>query len=565
MTPRLTRRRLLAATGVLAATACVVPAEVTRTQAPSPTPAPLAPASMSIAERVGQLMTVAFHGKRITSHLESLIRQRQVGGVIVFAENVADAAELKALAADVQRIAHDAGARPLFIAIDHEGGPVIRVARGLTVLPGAMALAATPDPVASVERASRIAALELRAAGVNWDLAPVADVNDEPRNAILLNRSFGSDPRRVGELAAAWVRGHAREGVLSCAKHFPGHGSTTVDPHTGLPDLAHDRARLERVELVPFRAAIAAGVPTIMTAHIVMKAIDADRPATLSAKVLEGILRTDLGFDGLVVTDDLEMDALTSFGSEADVAVQAIAAGADQALLRFDEEAHKAGHQKLLDAFAGGRIPIARLESALRRVLAAKARYAGATQGDARPDTAANATAANELARQAVTVLRNEGVLPLRGRILAVSVERPDITLIPDTLTLGDALRERGASATALSVPQRPSASHIAAATAAARSADVVVIASADLQADPQQAELVRSLARTRPTALVSLRSPYDALAVPSIPAYVCAYHGRASAVNAAADVLLGRTAPQGRLPVDIPGLWPIGAGRSSL
>ncbi len=270
------------------------------------------------------------------------------------------------------------------------------MAKGLTVLPGAMALAATPDPVASVERASAIAATELRAAGVSWDLAPVADVNDEPKNSILLNRSFGSDPKRVGELAAAWVRGHSANGVLSCAKHFPGHGSTSVDPHTGLPDLTHDRARLDRIELVPFKAAIAAAVPAVMTAHIVMKAIDAEQPATLSTKVLEGILRTELGFDGVIVTDDLEMDALRSFGATSDVAVRSIAAGADHALFRFDEEAQKAGHRMLVDAFTSGRIPIARLESAVRRVLAAKSWLASVASGEPKPDYAANGATANE-------------------------------------------------------------------------------------------------------------------------------------------------------------------------
>jgi beta-N-acetylhexosaminidase len=520
---------------------------------------------MSIDERVGQLMTVAFKGKRVTSHLESMIRAKKVGGVIVFAENVADAAELRSLTSDLERIAKEAGAQRPFIAIDHEGGSVIRVAKGLTHLPGAMALAATPDPVASVERASRIAALELRAAGVTWDLAPVADVNDEPRNSILLNRSFGSDPRRVGDLAAAWIRGHAAVGVLSCAKHFPGHGSTTVDPHTGLPDLTHDRERLDRIELVPFRAAIAAGAPSVMTAHIVMKAIDAQQPATLSATVLDGILRRDLGYDGLIVTDDLEMDALKAFGSIPEVAVRSVAAGADHALFRFDEEAQKAGHRMLVEAFTSGKIPVARLETALRRVLAAKARIAPGTAPDTRPDGPANAAAATELAQQAVTVLRNQGVLPLRGRILAVTVEGPDITLIPDTITIADALRERGATVAASPSPKQPSSSQIAAAVAAARSADVVVVTTADLQRYPQQAELVKALAAARPTVMVSLRSPYDALAVPTIAAYVCAYYGRASAVGAAADVLLGKVAPRGRLPVEVPGLFPLGSGMSSL
>jgi beta-N-acetylhexosaminidase len=559
VTVRLGRRRLLELSGAAVASACLP------FGGPSPSGSTAGDiAAMSIDERVGPLMTVAFHGTKVTPHLESMIRQRHVGGVILFAENAADASAVRALTSDLQRIAKEAGARPLSIAMDHEGGSVVRVGRGLTVLPGAMALAATPDPVASVERASRIAAQELRGVGVTWDLAPVSDVLDEPQNAILLNRSFGSDPARVGDLAAAWVRGHAAGGLLSCAKHFPGHGSTTVDPHTGLPEVDHDRGRLDRVELVPFRAAIAAGVPAVMSAHILLRAIDPDQPATLSSRVLEGILRGDLGFGGVIVTDDLEMGAMRSYGGIADVAVRAVAAGADHLLFRFDEDAQRAAHRQLVDAVTSGRISTARLDAAVRRVLAAKAAQAAATAGPT-PDPAANAAAASDLARQAITVLRNQGVLPLRGRILAVAVDRPDITLLPDTLTIGSALRDRGATVTPLASSQRPSRSDIESAVTAARSADVVVITTADLLANPQQADLVRALAAVKPTALVSLRSPYDALSVPAIPAYVLAYYGRTTAVNAAADVLLGKLPPQGRLPVEISGMWSVGAGMSSL
>jgi len=393
----------------------------------------------------------------------------------------------------------------------------------------------------------------------------VADVNDEPRDSVLLNRSFGSDPRRAAELVAAHVRGHSHEGLLSCAKHLPGRGSTTVDPHTGLPDLPHDRARLERVELVPFRA-VAAGVPAVMAARVVMKAIDAGRPATLSARALDGLLRRDLGFDGLVVRRPRDGRA-EGVRPVPGVAVRAIAAGADHALFRSDEEAQTAGHRALVDAFAAGTIPMARLERPARRVLEAKARQGG---GPAEPKpvgygAAANAAVAADLAREAITVLRNQGVLPLRGPILAVAVDSPDVTLIPDTLTIADALRERGASVTRMTSPKQPSSSQVAAGVAAARNADVVVVTTADLQRYPQQAELARAPAGAKPTATVSLRSPYDALAVPTIPAYVCSYHGRSSAVNAAADVLLGKVAPQGRLPVEIPGLFPIISGMTSL
>lgn len=545
------RRQLLGAAGAVAATACL-PLQTQPSPSPDPTP------SMSIEERVGQLMIVAFHGRSITPHLEELIRHRHVGGVIVFAENVEDASGLRSLTADLQELSRRSGGQPLHIAIDHEGGSVIRVARGLTILPGAMALAATPDPIASVEAASRIAAAELRWAGVTWDLAPVADVLDEPRNAILLNRSFGSDPSRVGELAAAWVRGHRAIGLLSCAKHFPGHGSTTVDPHTGLPELAHDRARLDRVGLVPFRVAIAAGVPTIMTAHIVLSAIDR-RPATLSPAVLRDILRTDLGFTGMVVTDDLEMGALRSSGSVPEVAVAALQAGADQLLFRFDEDAQRGAHGLLASAGRDGRVAPERIDEAVERVRATKA--ALASGGATMPDLTANAATALDLTRRSLTLLRNDGVLPLRGRILAAEVMQPDLSLIADTRTVGEELVTRGASVTPLRFPKRPTATEIGAAVARARESDVVVVTSADLIGYPEQAQLVGALAAWRPTVLVSMRSPYDLLAVPEVQAYLCAYQGRPDAARAVAEVLLGETKPQGKLPVEIPGLFPIGAG----
>src|SRR5256886_677543 len=225
-------------------------------------------AAMSLERKVGQLMSVAFHGTKITSSLESMIRDRGIGGVILYSENFTDAAGLARLVADLDQIARDAKSLPLFFEIDQEGGPVIRINKGVTVLPGQMALAATADPERSVRTAATIAAAELRALGVNWNFAPVADVNDEPTNPIISNRSFSSDPARVSALVTAAVQTYAAAGFFCCAKHFPGHGSTTTDSHTGLPKIEADRATLDRVELPPFRAAIAAGVPPILGAHI---------------------------------------------------------------------------------------------------------------------------------------------------------------------------------------------------------------------------------------------------------------------------------------------------------
>ena len=521
-------------------------------------------AGMSLERKVGQLMSVAFHGTTITSSLEAMVRDRGVGGVILYSENFTDAAGLAKLVADLDRIARDAKSLPLFFEIDQEGGPVIRINKGATILPGQMAHAATADPERSVRTAASINAAELRALGVNWNFAPVADVNDEPTNPIISNRSFSSDPARVSSLVSAAVQTYAAAGFFCCAKHFPGHGSTTTDSHTGLPKIDADRATIDRVELPPFRAAIAAGVPAIMSAHIVVPALDAtpELPVTLSKAVMTDLLRNTLGFDGLVVTDDLEMGALKNIG-EAAAGLRAVQAGADYLLFRFDETAQLEGHRLMTDAVRTGSLSSTRLEQSVRRIVEAKRRF-GILEGrrdQSAPDLAANARTALELARGATTLLRNRGVLPLRGRILAVSPTNADISFFEGQATLGSVVAAKRADAVSESLPLHPSGSEIDRVVRASRAADVVVIGTTNLFAYPEQIDLVKAVAKEKPVAVVALRGPYDILSVPEIQAYLCAYDSREPSLTAAAEILLGERKPSGSLPAVVPGVFSIGAG----
>jgi beta-N-acetylhexosaminidase len=521
---------------------------------------------MSLERKVGQLMSVAFHGTKITSSLEAMIRDRGVGGVIIYSENFTDAASLAKLVADLDRIAREARSFsvPLFIEMDQEGGPVIRISKGATILPGQMALAATPDPERSVRTAATISATELRALGVNWNFAPVADVNNEPTNPIIGNRSFSSDPARVSSLVSAAVQAYAAAGFLCCAKHFPGHGSTSTDSHSGLPTIDADRATLDRIELPPFRAAIAAGVPAIMSAHIVVPALDAtpELPITLSRAVLTDLVRNTLGFSGLIVTDDLEMGALKNVG-EAAAGLRALQAGADYLLFRFDESAQAEGHRLIADAVRAGALPSARLDESLRRVLGAKRRFGildGRRDASA-PDLAANTRTALDLARGATTLLRNRGLLPLRGRILAVSPTNADISFFEGQPTLATVVVAKRPDAISESLPLHPSGADIDRVVRASRAADVVVVGTTNLFAYPEQVQLVKVLAKEKPVAVVALRGPYDILSVPEVPAYLCAYDSREPSLTAAAEVLLGERKPSGSLPAAIPGVFSIGAG----
>jgi beta-N-acetylhexosaminidase len=520
--------------------------------------------AMSVERKVGQLMSVAFHGTKITSSLEAMIRDRGIGGVILFSENFADAASLAKLIVDLDRIARDAKSLPLFFEIDQEGGPVIRINKGATILPGQMALAATADPERSVRVAAGISAAELRAIGVNWTFAPVADVNDEPTNPIISNRSFSSDPARVSALVTAAVQAYAAAGFFCCAKHFPGHGSTTTDSHTGLPKIDADRATIERVDLPPFRAAIAAGVPAIMSAHIVVPALDAtpDLPVTLSQPVLTELVRSTLGFQGLVVTDDLEMGALKNIG-EAAAGLRALQAGADYLLFRFDESAQVESHRLISEAVRSGALSGERLDQSVGRVIDAKRRF-GILDGrrdQSAPDLVANARTALDLARGATTLLRNRGVLPLRGRVLAVSPTNADISFFEGQPTLGSVIAAKRPDAASQSLPLRPGAADVDRVVSASKAADVAVVGTTNLFAYPEQVELVKALAKEKPVVVVALRGPYDIASVPEIPAYVCAYDSREASLVAVAEVLFGERKPTGSLPAVIPGFFSIGAG----
>jgi beta-N-acetylhexosaminidase len=563
------RRRLLAGSAATAALAACAPFHSTPISSDLGSRVANLFASMSPAARAGQMMSVAFHGTKITPALEAMIRGRSVGGVILYSENFdSDAGKAKSLIADLSRIAREAKVAPLFFSIDQEGGAVVRIAQGATILPGNMALAATPDPADSVRKAVAITARDLRAIGVNFELAPDADVNNEPRNPIILNRSFGSDPQRVASLVTVATKAFADAKLLCCAKHFPGHGATTTDSHTGLPLLDVDRARLDVVELVPFKAAIAAGTPAIMSAHIRIPALDPtpDLPVTLSRRVMTDLVRTQLGFDGLLVTDDLEMGALTQTRSESQAGYDAFLAGADFLLFRFDEGAQTDAHDRLTRGITTDQTALTRSGESVGRILAAKERF-GILDGSAPSGTAgsdADRAMADDLARASITLLRSGG-LPLRGRIFVVSPVNPDIAIITDQPSLGQVLAQRLPNVSTQTITLSPVQADIDRAVAAARAADVVVMGAADLFSYPQQALLAKALQAVKPTVLVSLRSPYDILSAPGVAGYVCAYTGREPTLRALADVLSGGRAPTGTLPVDVPGVYRIGDGMKKL
>jgi beta-N-acetylhexosaminidase len=329
----------------------------------------------------GQLLLAGFDGTVPSPEIVALIRDHGLGGVILYAKNCVDADQVAELTSSLQAETQEAGAEdPLFIAIDQEQGRVVRLREGVTLFPPMGEIARIGDP-ALVERVARVVSRELLALGINWNLAPVADVLSTP-SCPVGSRSFGSDPALVSTLVCAYVRGAVKEGMISCAKHFPGHGATEADSHFTSPRIERDLPSLRKVDLPPFRAAIAAGVPSVMTTHITFPSLDAALPATFSPEVIDGLLRRELAFEGVVVSDDLEMSGSSENFPLAEGALLALSAGVDMILVSgmlLPERDLPGLLEHLGGALATGGMNPPRVQEALNRVTKLKKKYLDGT------------------------------------------------------------------------------------------------------------------------------------------------------------------------------------------
>ncbi len=511
---------------------------------------------MTLEQKIGQVMVIGFDGATVDDELRRMIRKYHIGGVILFARNIQSPQQVAELTNDLQKTAIESGNPGLFISIDQEGGRVARLTEetGFTEIPGAMALGATNDP-ANAKIAAQVIAREMKAVGLNVDFAPDLDVNNNPANPVIGVRSFSSEPQKVAEFGIAFIDGLESEGVLAFGKHFPGHGDTGVDSHIDLPIVPHDRSRLEAVEFVPFKAAIRVNVAGIMTAHVTFPAIDPipGMPATLSKLALTGLLRNEMGYQGLIITDSLEMGALAANGNPASLAaVKAFEAGADLLLFNRDYALHQEAIRNLLAKVRSGEISEQRLDESVRRILAAKARFniihptliADPARAGSLTATDENHALALDLARKSITLLKDDAnLLPLRlGEPLLV-IETPAAK------GLGRLL-----DATTFEIANDPDAHAIASAFSLASDGRKVVITTTDSGFYAGQVKLVTELLKENQNIIiVSVRAPYDISVLPNVSTVLAAYGGNPPTLQAIADVLTGRVQPQGVLPVTLP------------
>jgi len=516
---------------------------------------PTTVSDMTLEQKIGQLMVIGFDGYSVDAGLRRMIADYHIGGVILFARNVQSPEQVARLTNELQRIALESGSPGLFIAIDQEGGRVARLTEetGFTEFPSAMAVTATGDP-GNARRMGAAMAAEMLAVGINVDFAPDLDVNNNPANPVIGIRSFSSDPAKVAEYGLAFARGLQENGMLAFGKHFPGHGDTAVDSHVDLPLVPHNRARLDRIELLPFRAAIEAEIAGIMSAHVTFPAIDPTpgRAATLSRPVLTGLLRDELGFDGLIITDSLEMGALAANGYPPEVAAaHAFAAGADLLLFNRDHAMHRKAFDGLVRAVREGNVSQEQLDASVARVLRAKQRF-GLTEPqpvkiEALADsvkTAEHLALSRELARKSITLLRDpQGLIPLKEGQSTIVVETG--VLRGFTKGLGD---------TTLQVDAQPTEAQIADLVQMAREDCTVIVAVYDVSANSQQMKLIQGLVdEDIPVIVLASRNPFDVMKVPESATVLISYGLNPPVREALAEVLAGKLQPSGLLPIDLP------------
>jgi beta-N-acetylhexosaminidase len=519
----------------------------------------------------GQLM-LAFDGPELPAAVAERIAAYPPAGVSLFRhQNIRSAEQVRRLTTALQA-ATPASARPLLIAADQETGQLVGLGNDTTPFPGAMAIGATGDERLA-EEVARAIGREMRALGVNVDYAPVCDLATNPAHPALGIRSFGDDPVTVGKLAAATVRGLRAEGVAATAKHFPGNGEATADSHHGLAQVDADQSTLHRRELVPFHAALAAGAQLVMSGHFALPGLTGsdDLPGSLSSEVVAGLLRRDLGFDGLAITDALDMHAIAQGAAQVVDVICAVRAGQDLLLAtpdaalvaRLEEGLAQAERRGLVDATAG-RASAARV-AGLRAWLA----EAGPQPDLALVGCAEHLDLAARVAANSVTLVRNDdGLLPLRlapdARVAVVQPRPVDLTPA-DTSSyvapmLADAIRLHHPIVESFVVDAGEPAEGDLLSRLAGH--DLVVLGTVSANILPAQAELAHAvLALGRPTVTVALRTPWDLLAYPLARTHACSYGILEPSLTALAGALFGERPFCGHLPVTLGDQYPRGHG----
>lgn len=520
--------------------------------------------TMTLEEKIGQMFMVGFSGKEPSVEIQTMIEQYHVGGVIYFTRNIESPEQVHRLSSELQRFVPT---NPLFISIDQEGGMVARITEGVTLSPGNMALGATQNKEA-VYQLNKIVASELTALGINMNFSPCIDVNNNPKNPVIGVRSYGEDPYFVAAMGNQAIDGLQSENVSAVIKHFPGHGDTNVDSHLSLPVISHSLERLKELELIPFASAIKQGVDAVMVAHVSFPAIEPDNvPATLSKRMINGLLRNYLQYDGVVMTDCMEMNAIINYYGIEEAAIHAIEAGNDIVLISHTFERQERALKAVIAAVNDGRITEETINQSVERILRLKQKrqlqkempnWNSAKKKIAQSD---NLAYAQKISEQSITVIKDNGILPIDkdSNTLLVSVNPNVATEVDETLatnvTIGTYLGQHIASLEEVHITTTVTDLEMAEIMLKAKNADKVIVTTYQASANPSQVALVQMLLKQydEKLAVIALRSPYDIEHFPNVATYIATYESRPLALQSVSKVLIGELQAIGQLPVQLP------------
>jgi len=494
-----------------------------------------------------QLM-ISFEGVTAPSVILEAVRRGQISSFCLFADkNVHSLSQLRALTQSLHDAARAGGHPPPLIGIDQEGGQLIAITHGATELPGNMALGATRSKRLA-KAAGRVLAKELLALGINLNFAPVLDVNTNPQNPVIGIRSFGDTPQLVTDLGLAMIKGMAQEGVVASAKHFPGHGDSTDDTHVGLARVDFGRPRIDAIELVPFKQAIAAQVASILMGHIIFTELDDENPASVSPIIIQDVLRKELGFDGLIITDAMDMHAVAQRG-EKQCVIDALQAGNDLVLL-----GHLPNQLALLQALSHLENP-----EAVKRIDVVRQQLPRQSLPLKVIGSPEHQQVAQHIAEASITVVKDETpLLPLElapNDLLVVLQPKPRNLTPADTsaaveVKMSEALQQY--HPTTIKIPYRMDLDEheMTAVITQCHDAKTIIIGTINTQETPQQAKLVDILVTLgKPLIVVALRTPYDILDFTHVTTYLCTYGIRDESMQALAKIIMGQLTASGKLP----------------
>jgi beta-N-acetylhexosaminidase len=516
-------------------------------------------------ESIGQLMVFGFYGKKITPELKKMIHENKLGCIILFSRNLAEPSQIRELTHELQTEAKKAAHQyPLMICTDQENGAVRRLGQGSTAFPGSMVLGATHD-VNNAYEVARMTAEELKCSGINWNLAPVVDVNNNPLNPVICTRSFGEDPQIVAEMGKAFMRGLQEKGIISTLKHFPGHGDTGMDSHLDLPVITHNIDRLEKVELVPFRRCIDAGADVIMSAHIYFPALEKQYglPATLSKNVLTGLLREHLHFQGVITTDCLEMKAIADRFGTAQGAVMALKAGADMVMVSHTYEKQVETLNQVNKALEEGEIDTKSLIHSMERINRLKEKYLNWNEALNLESISVvskenHRSGAERIYKEGITLVKNEHqTLPLSNTdtVLFIYSEHLFSAKVEDQknhLSYFEKIVKSIDSNADVFKMESPELVNLI--NSGMKKYRAIVVLTASLSKENDQTNLIKKISKLSDCSLIVIagKSPYDIRLFSDVDAYLCTYDINSTALNIAVRTAFGLEKVKGILPVSL-------------